>query len=165
MRQFLFPRRPLSRRTLIFSHLVIQLGLLMTGVAWLAPRTPWLAETAWSQAWPELILGISILLLAMVGARLLAELWLLPHFLVNQRAGFAPGEVITRSFDRRPAVHDTNDSWTGAARRHDVEDTVLGAARVTQPAASARRQRQSEPTLDMAANATPEPTPRHEPRL
>ncbi|GGX84595.1 hypothetical protein GCM10007160_09810 [Litchfieldella qijiaojingensis] len=165
MRQFLFPRHPLSRRTLIFTHLVIQLSLLVAGIAWLAPRTPWLAETSWAGAWPELVLGGGTLLLAMAGARLLAELWLLPYHLANLRAGFAPGAVITRSFDRRPAVHDANDSWTSASRRHDAEDTVLGTARVTQPATPKRRQRQDEPTLDLAAGAVSEPPSRHEPRL
>lgn len=165
MRQFLFPRRPLSRRTLLFSHLVLQLGLLVIGIAWLIPRTPWLAEASWATAWPELVIGLSVLLLSMVGARLLAELWLLPHYLAGQREGFAPSAVITRAFDRRPAVHDTKESWISGGRRHEAEDTVLGEARVTQPAAPmGRRRRQGEPTLDLAAG-TPEPDPRQEPRL
>nr|WP_223287628.1 hypothetical protein [Halomonas elongata] len=40
MRQFLFPRHPLPRRTLLFCHAIIQLGLLVAGGLWLAPRTP-----------------------------------------------------------------------------------------------------------------------------
>lgn len=165
MRQFLFPRRPLSRRTLLFSHLVLQLGLLVIGVAWLAPRTPWLAETRWAMAWPELVIGFSVMLLAMAGARLLVELWLLPHYLASQREGFAPSAVITRAFDRRPAVHDADESWISGGRRHEAEDTVLSAARVTQPATPmTRRRRQDEPTLDLTGG-TPEPVSREEPRL
>lgn len=164
MRQFLFPRRPLPRRTLLFCHLVIQLGLAIAGGGWLASRTPWLSSQSWTSAWPELVLGGSLMLLAMVGARLLAELWLLPHHLAEQRPGFAPSAVMTRSFDRRPAVHDEGNAWTSAARSVDAEDTVLGSARVSQPAPS-RRRSVDEPTLDFATSGIPEPLSRQEPRL
>ncbi|MFC3285691.1 hypothetical protein [Litchfieldella rifensis] len=164
MRQFLFPRRPLPRRTLLFCHLVIQVGLLVAGGGWLASRTPWLSSQDWASAWPELVLGGSLLLLAIVATRLLAELWLLPHHLAEQRPGFAPSAVVTRSFDRRPAIHDEGHAWTSAARSVDAEDTVLGSARVSQPAPS-RRRGLDEPTLDLAASGTPEPPARHEPRL
>ncbi|WP_253447596.1 hypothetical protein [Halomonas sp. Y3] len=94
MRQFLFPRRPLSRGTLLFCHLLLQLGLVAGAALWLAPRTPWLAPLSWAEAWPPLALGGGLWLLAAVALRLLAELWLLPHHLANA-AGAGP--VITRS--------------------------------------------------------------------
>ncbi|MDR5861049.1 hypothetical protein FZZ93_12635 [Halomonas eurihalina] len=163
MRQFLFPRQPLPRRTLLFCHAVIQLGLLVAGGLWLAPRTPWLADTTWLAAWPHLALGGGVLLLAMVGVRLIAELWLLPYHLAGLRSGFAPGDVVTRSFDRRPAVHDNERAWTSAARSVSMDDEVIGSARVAQPG-SRQRHAGNEPTLN-PSDGEAEPDSRHEPRL
>ncbi|UYG07828.1 hypothetical protein [Halomonas sp. M4R1S46] len=163
MRSFLFPRHPLPRRTLLFCHAALQIGLLMAGGLWLAAQTPWLADSGWLAAAPRLALGGSALLLAMIGLRLLAELWLLPYHLAGQRAGFAPAAVVTRSFERRPAVHAAEQAWTSAAQPAETEDTVLGSARVTRPAP--RRPRpQDEPTLDLAGGQA-EPVPEREPRL
>jgi hypothetical protein len=165
MRQFLFPRRPLSRGTLLASHLLLQLGLLSGAALWLAPRTPWLAATDWASAWPALALGSSSWLLAAVALRLLVELWLLPHHLAA-RPGFAPGAVVTRSFERRPAVHAEEAAWTSEARRVEVEDSVLGSARVKRPAEPLKPQRTvSEPTLDLAAGGVAEPPSSREPHL
>jgi hypothetical protein len=133
MRQFLFPRRPMSRGVLLFSHLVLQLGLLTAATLWLMPRTPWLAAIAWSHAWPSLALGTGLWLATAVGLRLLVELCLLPHHL-EAREGFSPGDVVTRSFERRPAVHDAQSAWTSEARPIETEPSVLGSARVTRPA-------------------------------
>ncbi|SHK89064.1 hypothetical protein [Halomonas caseinilytica] len=163
MRQFFFPRRPLPRRTLLFCHAIIQLGLLVAGGLWLAPRTPWLADTTWLAAWPPLALGAGMLLLAMIGVRLLAELWLLPYHLAGLRNGFAPGDVVTRSFDRRPAVHDAERAWTSSARPVSMDDEVIGSARVARPA-STWRQGGDEPTLT-PGDGEAEPASRHEPRL
>ncbi|MBW5800412.1 hypothetical protein [Halomonas elongata] len=163
MRQFLFPRHPLPRRTLLFCHAIIQLGLLVAGGLWLAPRTPWLADTTWLAAWPRLALGGGVLLLAMVGVRLIAELWLLPYHLAGLRPGFAPGDVVTRSFDRRPAVHDSERAWTSSARSVSMDDEVIGSARVSQPA-SRQRHAGNEPTLN-PGDGEAEPDSRHEPRL
>ncbi|WP_136247144.1 hypothetical protein [Halomonas borealis] len=161
MRHFLFPRHPLPRRTLLFCHAVLQLGLLIAGGLWLAPRTPWLADVGWAAAWPALALGGGTLLLAMVGVRLLAELWLLPHHLATQRTGFSSGAMVTRSVERRPAIHDPQRSQADGGREVDAEDTVLSPARV---ARQTPRQRGDEPSLDLA-EGQPEPAPRHEPRL
>ncbi|MFM9270411.1 hypothetical protein ACJ7V3_09120 [Halomonas elongata] len=163
MRQFLFPRHPLPRRTLLFCHAIIQFGLLVAGGLWLAPRTPWLADTTWLAAWPRLALGGGVLLLAMVGVRLIAELWLLPYHLAGLRSGFAPGDVVTRSFDRRPAVHDSERAWTSSARSVSMDDEVIGSARVSQPA-SRQRHAGNEPTLN-PGDGEAEPDSRHEPRL
>ncbi|MDR5866931.1 hypothetical protein [Halomonas koreensis] len=161
MRSFLLPRHPLPRRTLLVCHAVIQLGLLGGGASWLAPRTPWLSDTGWSNAWPALALGAGLTLLAMVGARLLAELWLLPHHLAAQRTGFAAGAVVTRSVERRPAVHDRQRARVAGGREVDAEDAVIGPARVA-PQAPPRRQ--DEPSLDLAGGHS-EPAPANEPRL
>lgn len=139
MRQFLFPRRPMSRGVLLFSHLVLQLGLLMYASLWLMPRTPWLAAVDWSHAWPSLTLGTGLWLAAALALRLIVELCLLPHHL-EARKGFAPGDVVTRSFERRPAVHDAHSAWTSEARPLETEPSVLGDARVTRPAAPLRPQ-------------------------
>ncbi|WP_111414902.1 hypothetical protein [Billgrantia lactosivorans] len=133
MRQFLFPRRPLSRGVLLFSHLVLQLGLLAGAALWLLPLTPWASAIGWDQAWPDLALGAGLWLAATLVLRLLLELCLLPHHL-GSRAGFAPGDVVTRSFERRPAVHDDQAAWTSEARPLETEPSVLGNARVTRPA-------------------------------
>ena len=157
MRQFLFPRRPLSRGTLLVCHLLLQLGLAAGAALWLAPRTPWLAPLGWAEAWPPLALGGGLWLLAAVVLRLLAELWLLPHHLAGQ---IGAGPVITRSFERRPAVHDPNASWTSDARALEPDDSVVGSARVRRPA---DRLRPREPSLDMS-NGQAESTPSREPR-
>ncbi|MBF8223472.1 hypothetical protein [Halomonas sp. 328] len=143
MRRFLFPRHPLPRSTLLFCHLLLQLGLLAYGLSRLLPRTPWLTDTTWWAVWPALALGGGLLLLAMVAARLLLELWLLPYHLAARQGGFAPQAVMTRSYARRPAVHDPDSAWTSEARRVALEDEVLGEARV--------RQEASEPTLNFRA--------------
>ncbi|WP_355662456.1 hypothetical protein [Halomonas salifodinae] len=144
MRRFLFPRHPLPRSTLLFCHLLLQLGLLAYGLSRLLPRTPWLDETRWVAAWPDLALGGGLLLLAMVAARLLLELWLLPYHLAARQGGFAPQAVMTRSYARRPAVHDPDSAWTSEARRVALKDEVVGEARV--------RRGPSEPTLNFRAD-------------
>lgn len=162
MRQFLFPRRPLARRTLLGCHLVIQLGLVTAGTIWLLPHTPWMNGTGWTAAWPTLAQGGGLLLLAMLGVRLLAELWLLPHHLAALRAGFSPNAIVTRSFERRPAIHDEDKAWTSAARSMDNDDAVIGSAR---PAATSSRKQRGEPTLDFAAGQDVPPSTRNEPHL
>ena len=161
MRQFLFPRAPLARATLLSCHLLLQIGLVVGAALWLVPQTPWLSGAGWPEAWPTLALGGGGLLLAMVALRLLAELWLLPHHLGQTRGGFAPSAVVTRSFERRPAVHDSQEAWTSQAREVQVEDGVVGSARVTR----ARRRGVDEPPLDLAAGNVTEPPSRQEPRL
>lgn len=153
MRQFLFPRRPLARSTLLTCHLLLQLGLLIGVALWLAPHTPWVAPVSWASVWPILALGVGSWLLAAIGLRLLAELWLLPYHLANLRPGFTPGAVITRSFERRPAVHDEDDSWTSEARPVDTDTGVVGSARVRRPAERLRPQAaHHEPSLDLSDN-------------
>ncbi|MFO7648201.1 hypothetical protein [Halomonas campaniensis] len=164
MRQLLFPRRPLGRTTLITCHLLLQLGLAAGAMLWLAPRSPWLAPLGWAEAWPSLALGGGAWLLAVIGLRLLAELWLLPHHLAALRPGFAPGAVVTRSFDRRPAVHGQDTAWTSEARTMAAPEESVGRPRVTRPA-ERLHPRDSEPTLDLAAEGEPDPARRREPRL
>ena len=162
MRQFLFPRAPLARTTLLSCHLLLQLGLIAGAALWLFPQTPWLSGASWTSAWPQLAMGGGSLVLAMVALRLLVELWLLPYHLGQLRGGFAPSAVVTRSFERRPAVHDSQEAWTSQVREVHVEDGVVGSARV----ARARRRGVDEPTLDLATNNTaPEPSTRQEPHL
>ncbi|MDR5903764.1 hypothetical protein [Franzmannia qiaohouensis] len=161
MRQFLFPRAPLARATLLSCHLLLQIGLVASAMLWLAPRTPWLSGAGWAEAWPTLALGSGALLLAMVALRLLAELWLLPYHLGQMRGGFAPSAVVTRSFERRPAVHDSQEAWTSQAREMHLEEGAVGTARVARP----RRRGVDEPTLDLAAGAAPEAASRQEPHL
>lgn len=163
MRQLFFPRRPLARGSLLTCHFLLQLGLLGAAASWLAPRTPWLAPVSWAEAWPALALGGGLCLLAVVGLRLLLELWLLPHHLTNQPAGSSPGAVVTRSFARRPAVHDPAASWTSEARPLVGRDDALGEARVKRPA-QRLQSRQDEPTLDLSAGMNEAP-PAREPRL
>ncbi|MGQ4877790.1 hypothetical protein ACOJCM_04360 [Billgrantia sp. LNSP4103-1] len=133
MRQFLFPRRPMSRGILYFSHIMLQLGLVAGAALWLMPRTPSLATVDWSHAWPSLALGAGLWLAMAVGLHLLAELCLLPRY-HEARKGFAPGDVVTRSFERRPAIHDAQSAWTSEARSIETEPSVLGSARVMRPA-------------------------------
>jgi hypothetical protein len=165
MRQFLFPRRPLARSTLLTCHLLLQLGLVIGAALWLVPRTPWAAPVAWVSVWPTLALGVGAWLLTAIGLRLLAELWLLPYHLSNLRPGFTPGAVITRSFERRPAVHDEDDSWTSEARPVDTDTGVVGSARVRRPAERLRPQAANhEPTLDLSDTDSLDKTSNGEPR-
>ncbi|KJZ08763.1 MULTISPECIES: hypothetical protein [Halomonas] len=157
MRQFFFPRAPLARRTLLSCHFIAQLGVLAAGLWWLIPRTPWVAMTTWSESWPPLALGAGLTLLTMVALRLLAELWLLPHHLGSQRPGFAPGAVVTRSYDRRPAVHDDDKAWTSQARPLEDDDAVVGDARVTRKAEPLSKRGHREPGLDLNRSSTGEP--------
>ena len=147
MRQLLFPRRPLSRGTLLTCHLLLQVGLAAGAALWLAPRTPWLAATAWQVAWPSLALG--------------GGLWLLPHHLAGQ---LGAGPVITRSWERRPAVHDPQAAWTSEARPLSSEGEAVGSARVTRPAEPLRSRGGREPSLDLAGASPAEPRA-GEPRL
>lgn len=153
MRTFFLLRRPLPRRTVIFCHMVAQLGLLTAGAAWLLQRTPWLSSASWTDAWPGLVMGTGILLLAMVGVRLLAEVLMLPHYVAaSMRQGFVPGAVVTRSFDRRPAVHDPQDAWVNESRATVqpaiLDEEAVGNARVIQPRRpfSARRSDEMSPS-------------------
>lgn len=149
MRQFLFPRRPLARNTLLACHLVLQLGAFIAALLWLLPRSPWGAPLDWASAWPALALGGATWLLAALSLRLLAELWLLPHHLASLRTGFPPAAMVTRSFERRPAVHAEEDSWTSEARSLDIDTGVVGDARVTRPAKRLRpRHAHQEPSLE-----------------
>ncbi|MFG6158545.1 hypothetical protein ACGTNG_07045 [Halomonas sp. 1390] len=169
MRQFLFPRRPLARATVLTCHLLLQLGLLAGAALWLAPHAPWLMPSdAAPRDWLPLALGGGVWLLAAVALRLVAELALLPHHLMAQRPGFAPAAVVTRSFERRPAVHDEAHAWTSAARRgaDDEEESVVGSPRVVRPAERRAPARATdEPTLDLNRPGAPEPAAVNEPRL
>ncbi len=160
MRQFLFPRRPLPRGTLLFCHLLLQFGLAAGAVLWLAPRTPWLASPGWAEAWPALALGGGLWLLGAVALRLVVELLLIPHHLAGS---VGAGPVITRSFERRPAVHDPDAAWTSEACPMAAPEESVGRPRVTRPA-ERLRPRDSEPTLDLAAGGEPEPATQREPR-
>ncbi len=137
MRNLLSLRRPLPRRTLVFCHGVVQLGLLLAGGAWFVRHSPWLTSASWLESWPTLTLGMGVLLLAMVGTRLLAELLMLPHHLAGLRQGFSPGAVMTRSFERRPAVHDPEGTWVSEARPAPepaiLDEEAVGSARVIRP--------------------------------
>ncbi|MDX1465403.1 MAG: hypothetical protein R3215_06850 [Halomonas sp.] len=168
MRQFLFPRRPLARATVLTCHLLLQLGLLAGAALWLAPHAPWLMQSdAAPRAWLPLALGGGLWLLAAMALRLAAELALLPHHLRAQRPGFAPAAVVTRSWERRPAVHDDAHAWTSAARRgNDEEESVLGSPRVVRGAQRRAPARATgEPTLDLNRPGEPEPAAVNEPRL
>ncbi|MCE8018800.1 hypothetical protein HOP51_01530 [Halomonas sp. MCCC 1A11036] len=139
MRQFFFPRRPMSRGVLLFIHALLQLGLLTAAALWLLPRSPWLTAVEWSQVWPSLAVGAGLWLATALTLRLLIELCLLPYHL-GPREGFAPSDMVTRSFERRPAVHDAQAAWTSDARSIEIEPSVLGSARVTRPADPLRPQ-------------------------
>ncbi|TDX28698.1 hypothetical protein DFO67_10981 [Modicisalibacter xianhensis] len=138
MRNFFLLRRPLPRRTVVFCHLVAQVALFLNGVLWLVSQTPWLAETRWQAAWPSLALGGGLLLLAMIGLRLLADLFMLPHYIAGTlRQGIVPGAIMTRSFDRRPGVHDPQESWVNDTRPTGqaaiIDEEAVGNARVIKP--------------------------------
>lgn len=138
MRNFFLLRRPLPRRTVVFCHLVAQVALVLNGALWLAWQTPWLSEISWREAWPSLALGSGLLLLAMVGLRLLADLFMLPHYIAGTlRQGIMPGAVMTRSFERRPGVHDPQETWVNDARPTGqaaiLDQEAVGNARVIKP--------------------------------
>ena len=125
-------RRPLARRTLVFCHAVVQLGWIVGDALWLLEHAPWMTTTPWQEAWPTLALGVGLLLLAMVGTRLVWELLMVPHHVRAQLQDLVPGgSVVTRSFERRPAVHDPDSAWVNEARPAAPEDDgVIGDARV-----------------------------------
>ncbi|QFU00074.1 hypothetical protein FIU83_00280 [Halomonas sp. THAF5a] len=157
MRQFLFPRRPLARATVLTCHLLLQLGLLAAAALWLVPQAPWLTMSdATPHDWLPLALGGGLWLLAAMALRLVAELALLPHHQAAPRPGFAPAAVVTRSYARRPAVYDEAE-WSREARRAADEEDVVGPPRVV-------RRATDEPTLDLARPHEPEPAA-NEPRL
>ncbi|MCM5704475.1 hypothetical protein [Larsenimonas salina] len=115
MRHFLFPDRPLSRRVITTLHGLLQLAILGYGGYWL-----WLGGLH-----QELLrwgTGVGAMLCAMIVLRLMAELWLLPHYLKAQviaMSGRAP--MITRPNDPRtgrpPNTHGTHeDDGVGEAR-------------------------------------------------
>ncbi|GHB03421.1 hypothetical protein [Modicisalibacter luteus] len=168
MRNFFLLRRPLPRRTVVFCHLVAQVALLLNGALWLAWQTPWLTETSWLEAWPSLALGGGLLLIAVVGVRLLADLLMLPHYVAGGlRQGFMPGAVMTRSFDRRPAVHDPHETWVNDTRPTGqpaiLDEEAVGNARVIQPRRPfSTRQGAGEKADSEAAVAS---TPRQEPKF
>ncbi|SHF28210.1 hypothetical protein SAMN02745148_02216 [Modicisalibacter ilicicola DSM 19980] len=126
-------RCPLPRRTLIFCHGMAQMGLLLGGTAWLVRHSPWMSAASWQDAWPTLAFGAGVLLLAMVGLRLLAELLMLPHHVRSQLQGFGPGSVVTRSFERRPAMHDPAEAWVNEVKPMPEDEGVIGDARVLEP--------------------------------
>lgn len=133
MRQLQLSQRPALRGVLMISHLFLQLGLLGAAMLWLLPRTPWLAAIEWSHAWPRLALGVGLWLTAALSLRLFVALCLHSRQ-QKKRKGFAPSDVVTRSFERRPAVHDSEAAWTSEARAIETEPSVIGSARVTRPA-------------------------------
>ncbi|WP_372609621.1 hypothetical protein, partial [Halomonas sp.] len=121
------------------------------------------------QAWPVLALGTGTWLLAAIGLRMLAELCLLPHHLAALRQGFTPGSVVTRSFERRPAVHSEEATWTSESYPLEEEGEAVGEAvgkaRVARPAQRLRpRGASNEPTLDLAGDQSEIP-PYREPHL
>ena len=139
MQQFLLPRAPLRRGTLLCCHFLIQLGLLTATLLWLLPLTPWLADTSWQAAWPTLLPGSAAWFLAMLLTRLILELGLLPYHLArSQRQGLAAGDMITRSYERRPAVHDEQRAWTSRTSAFAMDEEAVGSARVTQSASRPR---------------------------
>nr|WP_298250090.1 hypothetical protein [uncultured Halomonas sp.] len=163
MRQLLFPRRPLSRGTLLVCHLLLQVGLVLGAVRWIAPQTPWLTDTTWQDSWPSLVLCGGLWLLAAILLRLMTELWLLPHHLASQSR---TGPVITRSWERRPAMHDPQAAWTSEARPLSAaDDDAVGSPRVTRPAEPLRPRSHREPSLDPADAPQEEAPPSREPRL
>lgn len=150
MRNFLFLRRPLPRRTLVFCHVTAQLALFVAGLAWLVRHSPPLTGGDWTTSWPTLVLGGGIWLLGLVGVRLLAELLMLPYHLASLRTGSAPGAVLTRAYDRRPAVHDPERRWVNEVSPVDPQEAV-GEARVTQPRQplKSRLRGTTEPGVDL----------------
>lgn len=167
MRNFFLLRRPLPRRSVVFCHVVAQLALLLAGGAWFVRHSPLLSPVTWANAWPTLTLGMGLLLLSMVGVRLLAELMMLPHHLANLRQGFAPSAVMTRSFERRPAVHDANGAWVNEVKPTSPDEGIIGNARVTRPRRAANASASAEPTLDLqnGANDTQADWRRQEPSI
>lgn len=152
MRQFFYPRAPLRRGTLLLCHLALQLGTVVAGLGWLIPRTPWITAASWADAWPSLAAGLAIMLLVMIVVRLIAELWLLPHHLAGMRPSFDASAVVTRSFERRPAVHDKEQAWTSQGQILTDDDSAVGTARVKRRAATLAERRQQEPGLNIDAS-------------
>lgn len=167
MRNFFLLRRPLARHSVVFCHVVAQLALLLAGGTWFARHSPLLSPVTWGDAWPTLTLAMSLLLLSLVGVRLLAELMMLPHHLANLRQGFAPSAVMTRSFERRPAVHDANGAWVNEVKPVSPDEGIIGNARVTRPRRAANASTSAEPTLDLqnGANDTQADWRRQEPSI
>jgi hypothetical protein len=59
---------------------------------------------------------------------------MLPHHVGSQLAALTPGSVVTRSFERRPAVHAPDSAWVHEAQPPAEEDEgVIGSARVLAP--------------------------------
>lgn len=115
MRNFFFPYRPLSRRVISTLHGLVQLAILGSGGYWL-----WLGGLH-----QELIrwgTGAGIMVGAMAVMRLLAELWMLPHYLKAQ--------VIAMSA-RAPIITRANDARTGRPpdARDIHEEEGVGEAR------------------------------------
>ncbi|WP_027960566.1 hypothetical protein [Halomonas halodenitrificans] len=161
MRQLLFPRRPLARGTLLSCHLLLQVGLALVAALWIAPHTPWLTATTWQDSWPSLALCGGLWLLGAILLRLMVELWLLPHHLANQ---LRAEPVITRSWERRPAVHDPQAAWTSKARPLSADDDAVGSPRVMRPAEPLRSRSNREPSPG-SADASQDAPPPQEPRL
>nr|WP_299245913.1 hypothetical protein [uncultured Halomonas sp.] len=133
MGTFFSLRHPLPRRALMFCHSVAQLGWLLAGITWLLQHSPWTTSLSWQEAWPGLAFGAAMMLLAMVGTRLIAELLMLPHYVRNQLQGILPGPVVTRSFERRPGMYDTADAWVNEVKPVPEGEGVVGDARVLEP--------------------------------
>lgn len=131
MPRFLISQRSRSARRAV--HLALQLGLL-AAAWWVLPRTPWLNGNDWAAAWPMISLAMAVWLALAMCLYALAELCLSSRDRPERRTGFTPEEMITRSFERRPAVHSEDDAWTSAAREVETEPSVLGEARVMRPA-------------------------------
>lgn len=150
MRNFLFLRHPLPRRTLVFCHVVTQLALCVAGLVWLARHSPPLSGGAWTTSWPTLALGGGVWLLSLVGVRLLAELLMLPYHLAGLRNADSPGAVMTRAYDRRPAVHDPERRWVNAPV---ISEEAVGEARVTRPRQSLKTRLHSPTEPGVAGDA------------
>ncbi|MBA2779811.1 hypothetical protein [Billgrantia kenyensis] len=139
MRHSPFPQRPLFHGLLLLTHLLLQLSLMASAVLWLLPRSSWLATMQWNEAWPLLALGSGLWLAAVLSLHLLLSLCLRSRQRATHK-GFAPSDVVTRSFERRPAVHDSDSAWTSEARAIEIEPSIVGSARVTRPAEPFRPQ-------------------------
>nr|WP_298414020.1 hypothetical protein [uncultured Halomonas sp.] len=126
-------RHPLPRRTLIFCHSVAQLGWLLGGIAWLFRNSPFMTSATWLDAWPTLVFGAAMILLAMVGTRLIGEFLMLPYHVRHQLQGLLPGSVVTRSFERRPGMYDPADAWVNEVKPVPEDEGVVGDARVLEP--------------------------------
>ncbi|WP_444678953.1 hypothetical protein [Halomonas sp. E19] len=141
MPRFLMSQRSPGVRRAV--HLALQLGLLAAAASWGLPRSPWLGGSGWATAWPSAALSLAVWLALAMCLYALVEFCLSPRERPEQRAGFTPEEMITRSFERRPAVHSEEDAWTSTAREVETEPSVLGKARVMRPAKPLRPQNSS----------------------